>query len=62
MVSADHSRAVGLALQEDAELEAIRQRRMAELARQRGGGGGGGGGGAGPMTPEEQEEQEAAKQ
>lgn len=47
--------------QEDPELEAIRQRRMAEMARAQGGGGGGMGRGA-PMTPEEQEEQEAAKQ
>ncbi|KAI8464767.1 MAG: PDCD5-related protein [Monoraphidium minutum] len=45
---------------EDSELDAIRQRRMAELARQRGGAGAGGA--PGPMTPEEQEEQEAAKQ
>lgn len=44
---------------EDPELEAIRQRRMAELARMRGGAGGAA---PGPMSPEEQEEQEAAKQ
>lgn len=44
--------------QEDPELEAIRQRRMAELvARQ----GGVPGGAPGAMAPEDQEEQEAAK-
>lgn len=47
---------------EDPELDAIRQRRMAEImARQGGMPGGGGGRGGAPMTPEEQEEQEAAK-
>jgi programmed cell death protein 5 len=42
---------------QDPELEAIRQRRMAQLMQQQGGPGGTGG----AMTPEEQEQQEAAK-
>ena len=46
-------------LQDDPELEAIRQRRMAEMMARQGGMAGGMQGG---MTPEDQEEKEAQKQ